>query len=345
MEAVMADPARGITGTMPPLGPGTAADGGKREAAEPRFQGFADPLKEVPDDFVVETTEALGQGRIEEVLEQLDRELVALDEVKRRLRELAALLLVERLRQQLGLETKPPTLHMCFTGNPGTGKTTVAMRMGELLYQLGYVRKGHLVVASREDLVGQYVGHTAPRTREVLKRAMGGVLFIDEAYNLYRLDNERDYGQEAVELLLQAMENERHNLVVILAGYREKMERFFTDVPGLSSRVTHHIDFPDYTLDELTAIADSMMREQRYRFAAGAETTFRQYLHRRMHQPRFANGRSVRNALDRARMRQAVRLYELARRGHRLTKRDLVTIESEDLTRSRVFDTELEAGE
>jgi probable Rubsico expression protein CbbX len=337
------DPTPGAA-AMPPLGPGTATDGGRREAAEPRFQDLAAPLDEIPDEAVVEAAGVLEEARIEEVLERLDHELVALGEVKRRLRELAALLLVERLRRRLGLETKPPTLHMCFTGNPGTGKTTVAMRMGELLYRLGYVRKGHLVVASREDLVGQYVGHTAPRTREVLKRAMGGVLFIDEAYNLYRLDNERDYGQEAVELLLQAMENERQNLVVILAGYREKMERFFADVPGLSSRVAHHVEFPDYTLEELMAIAEVMMREHRYRFAVDAETRFREYLHRRMRQPRFANGRSVRNALDRARMRQAVRLYELARRGHRLTKRDLVTIESEDLTLSRVFDTGPEAG-
>lgn len=283
------------------------------------------------EEVVVEAPELLEGGPVEEVLGRLDRELVALHEVKRRLRELAALLLVGRLRRRLGLETASPTLHMCFTGNPGTGKTTVAMRMGELLYQLGYVRKGHLVVASREDLVGQYVGHTAPRTREVLRRAMGGVLFIDEAYNIYRLDNERDYGQEAVELLLQTMESERGNLVVILAGYRDRMERFFSDVPGLGSRIAHHVDFPDYSLGELMAIARLMTREHRYRLSEEAEAALREHLRRRMRRPGFANGRSVRNALDRARMRQAVRIYEAVRRGRRLTAGDLFTIAGEDV--------------
>jgi probable Rubsico expression protein CbbX len=232
---------------------------------------------------------------------------------------------------------------MCFTGNPGTGKTTLALRMSQILFKLGYVRKGHLVVAGREDLVGQYVGHTAPKTREVLKRAMGGVLFIDEAYNLYRMDNERDYGQETVELLLQVMENDRQDLVVIMAGYKDRMEQFFNDVPGISSRIAHHIDFPDYSGAELLDIADLMLGQQRYRLSPAAATAFEGYLGRRIRQPRFANGRSVRNALERARMRQAVRVFDAGRRGATLTKADLVTIEAEDILQSRVFTEPAEA--
>jgi len=226
---------------------------------------------------------------------------------------------------------------MSFTGNPGTGKTTVALRMGDVLRQLGYMRKGHLVVVTREDLVGQYVGHTAPKTREALKRAMGGVLFIDEAYTVYRSDNERDYGREAVELLLQAMENDRHDLVVIFAGYKDKMERFFADVPGISSRIAHHIDFPDYSEEDLMAIARLMLETQHYHLSRPAEVAFATYLSRRREQPHFANGRSVRNALDRLRMRQAIRLYDAARAGRTPTVEELSTIEAEDVLKSRVF--------
>ena len=171
--------------------------------------------------------------------------------VKARIREIAALLLVERVAQAAGPRERSPTLHMSFTGNPGTGKTTVAMRMAEILHQLGYVRKGHLVAVTRDDLVGQYIGHTAPKTKEVLKKAMGGVLFIDEAYYLYRPENERDYGQEAIEILLQVMENQRDDLVVILAGYADRMDKFFRSNPGFRSRIAHHIDFPDYRAEEL----------------------------------------------------------------------------------------------
>ncbi|MFN2388223.1 MAG: CbbX protein [Actinomycetota bacterium] len=279
----------------------------------------------------------MKDSRIEEVLDALDRELVGLREVKARIREIASLLLIDRLRRSIALEADAPTLHMSFTGNPGTGKTTVAMKMGKILYKLGYVRKGHLVSVTRDDLVGQYVGHTAPKTREVLKRAMGGVLFIDEAYHIYRVDNERDYGQETVELLLQVMENDREDLVVIMAGYKKQMDRFFSDVPGLSSRIAHHIDFPDYEVDELMAIGRLMTEQQRYRLAPDAEKAFEEYLSLRMEQPRFANGRSVRNALDRARMRQAIRLYEAAG-GRSLTKKDLITIEADDIQKSRVFE-------
>jgi probable Rubsico expression protein CbbX len=319
--------------SAPSLGPGV------RAAERPALFGSA-PAEalELDDDAVVNAQELVHDAGVDEILDRLDGELVALREVKARIREIAALLVVDRLRRSVGLESEPPTLHMCFTGNPGAGKTTVAKRMGEILYRLGYVRKGHLVSVTRDDLVGQYVGHTAPKTTEVLKRAMGGVLFIDEAYHIYRVDNERDYGQEAVEMLLQVMENQRQDLVVIMAGYKKEMDRFFSDVPGLSSRIAHHIDFPDYSAGELMQIATMMVERQRYRFGPDAGAAFEDYLEMRMTQPRFANGRSVRNALDRVRMRQAIRIYEAARRGRRLTRKDLITLEAEDILKSRVFD-------
>ncbi|MHB8587406.1 MAG: CbbX protein [Candidatus Dormibacteraceae bacterium] len=317
----------------PSLGPGI------RTFDRPELFGAAKAEAHVlDDDAVIDAQELVRDARIDEVLDRLDTELVALADVKTRIREIAALLVVDRLRRSVGLESEPPTLHMCFTGNPGAGKTTVAMRMGEILYRLGYVRKGHLVSVTRDDLVGQYVGHTAPKTTEVLKRAMGGVLFIDEAYHIYRVDNERDYGQEAVEMLLQVMENHRQDLVVIMAGYKKEMDRFFSDVPGLSSRIAHHIDFPDYSIGELMQIASMMVERQHYSFGADAGAAFEDYLALRMTQPRFANGRSVRNALDRIRMRQAIRIYEAAARGRRLTKKDLITLEAEDILKSRVFD-------
>jgi probable Rubsico expression protein CbbX len=275
---------------------------------------------------------------VESVLDQLDRELIALAPVKTRIREISALLVVDRLRRDAGLTAGRPTLHMSFTGNPGTGKTTVAMRMADILHRLGYIERNHVVAVTRDDLVGQYVGHTAPKTKEVLKRAYGGVLFIDEAYYLYRPENDRDYGVEAIEILLQVMENERERLVVILAGYKDRMEDFFRLNPGMSSRVAHHIDFPDYTLDELLAIARVMLEAQCYEFSGGAETAFRDYLEHRVEQPRFAHARSVRNALERARLRQANRLYEDVRAGHLLTRESLVRIEADDILRSSVFD-------
>ena len=272
---------------------------------------------------------------VNEVLEQLDRELVGLAPVKSRIRDISALLLIDKLRNQVGLSSGAPSLHMSFTGNPGTGKTTVAMRMAEILKHLGYVRKGHLVAVTRDDLVGQYIGHTAPKTREILKRAMGGVLFIDEAYYLYRPENERDYGQEAIEILLQVMENQRDDLVVILAGYKDRMERFFRSNPGMSSRIAHHIDFPDYTPAELLAISHLMLERMQYRLSPEAEVAFREYIERRRGQPHFANGRSMRNALDRARLRQASRLF--AERGAALSRDELITIEAADIRASRVF--------
>ncbi len=272
---------------------------------------------------------------VAEVLDALDRDLVGLEPVKRRVREIAALLLVERVRDRMGLAADAPSLHMSFTGNPGTGKTTVAMRMAEMLHRLGYVRKGHVVAVTRDDLVGQYIGHTAPKTKDVLKRAMGGVLFIDEAYYLHRPENEKDYGQEAIEILLQVMENQRDDLVVILAGYKDRMESFFESNPGIGSRIAHHVEFPDYTGDELLAIASKMLAEMNYRFDAEAQAAFAEYLHERRAQPHFANARSVRNALDRFRMRQALRLFEA--RGQDLTAADLSVISAPEVRASRVF--------
>ncbi len=274
-------------------------------------------------------------SQVGEVLDALERELIGLAPVKGRIRDISALLLVDKLRRQVGLSSGAPSLHMCFTGNPGTGKTTVALRMADILRHLGYVRKGHLVAVSRDDLVGQYIGHTAPKTREVLKRAMGGVLFIDEAYYLHRPENERDYGQEAIEILLQVMENQRDDLVVILAGYKDRMEQFFRSNPGLSSRIAHHIDFPDYTPAELLAIAQLMLEGMQYRLSPDAEAALSEYIERRRSQPHFANARSIRNALDRARLRQASRLF--GKRGATLSRDDLITIESADIRASRVF--------
>ncbi len=272
---------------------------------------------------------------IAQLLGELDRELVGLAPVKRRIAEIAALLAVDRARARLGLAGAPPGLHMCFTGNPGTGKTTVAMKMAGILHRLGYSRKGHLVAVTRDDLVGQYIGHTAPKTREALKRAMGGVLFIDEAYYLYRPENERDYGQEAVEILLQVMESQREDLVVILAGYRDRMERFFECNPGFASRIAHHIDFPDYTREELERIAAIMLERMGYRFDDEARAAFARYLERRMEQPRFANARSVRNALDRARLRHASRLFAHLESADREA---LTTLVAADILSSRVFE-------
>lgn len=290
----------------------------------------------LPDDTPVDLEAELKSSNVQEVLDKLDRELVGLKPVKTRIREIAALLLVDRLRRKFALSSETPTLHMNFTGNPGTGKTTVAMRMAEILHRLGYVREGHLVSVTRDDLVGQYIGHTAPKTKEVIKKAMGGVLFIDEAYYLYKPENERDYGAESIEILLQVMENNRDDLVVILAGYKDRMDKFFNSNPGMRSRIAHHVDFPDYSPDELLTIAKLMLAQQNYRFSAEGEKAFAAYIPLRMKMDHFANARSVRNALDRSRLRQANRLFNTKARN--LTRQDLITIEAEDITLSRVFD-------
>ncbi len=279
--------------------------------------------------------QVLAESQVESVMDELDRDLVGLAPVKQRIRDIAALLVVDKLRQNLGLQSQQPSLHMSFTGNPGTGKTTVAMRMAQILHRLGYVRKGHLVAVTRDDLVGQYIGHTAPKTKEVLKKAMGGVLFIDEAYYLYRPENERDYGQEAIEILLQVMENQRDDLVVILAGYKDRMDTFFQSNPGMSSRIAHHLDFPDYAHDELMQIGEKMLVGMHYGMTPAARAAFAEYLTLRLAQPHFANARSVRNALDRMRLRQASRLF--ADRDREFTRDDLSTLDAADIRASRLF--------
>ena len=287
------------------------------------------------DNTLVNLQEEYENRQIQEVLDELEADLVGLTPVKERIKEVAALLLVHRLRKQLGLTSANPNLHMSFTGSPGTGKTTVALKMADILFRLGYIRKGHLITVTRDDLVGQYIGHTAPKTKEVLKRAMGGVLFIDEAYYLYKPDNERDYGAEAIEILLQVMENQRDDLVIIFAGYKDRMDSFYESNPGLSSRVANHVDFPDYSPDELLIIGKIMLEEQQYRLTAESEKVLLDYIKLRMTEPHFANARSVRNAIDRARMRQANRMFAAGDRV--LTKSDLVTIQAEDILRSRLF--------
>jgi len=329
-DPVAAEQTRG--GTDQPIPPASVA---KIAAGGPSGQPI-DLLKERAD------------AGIDDILNQLDSELVGLAPVKTRIREIAALLLVERVRRQLGLSSEAPTLHMSFTGNPGTGKTTVALRMANLLHRLGFIRRGHLVSVTRDDLVGQYIGHTAPKTKEILKKAMGGVLFIDEAYYLYRAENERDYGQEAIEILLQVMENQRDDLVVILAGYTDRMEKFFASNPGFRSRIAHHIDFPDYSDEELLAIGEMILARLNYKLSTSAREALARYIVVRKQQPHFANARSVRNALDRARLRQANRIVRNAGEG-KVTAEDLMTIDAPDVLASRVFQqgstTNIQSGE
>ena len=284
---------------------------------------------------LVNLKDEYNNTEIQSILDILDAELIGLKPVKTRIREISALLLIDRLRQKLGLTGSHPGLHMSFTGSPGTGKTTVALKMADILYKLDYSRKGHLMTVTRDDLVGQYIGHTAPKTKEILKKAMGGVLFIDEAYYLYKPDNERDYGSEAIEILLQVMENQRDDLVIIFAGYKDRMDKFYESNPGLASRITNHVHFPDYEPDELRQIGVNMIEEQQYMLTPEAEDALMEYIKVRMEKPLFANARSVRNALDRARMRQANRIFETS--SDLLTKSDLVTIQAEDLLQSRVF--------
>ena len=275
---------------------------------------------------LVNLKDEYNNTEIQSILDILDAELIGLKPVK------------TRIRQKLGLTGSHPGLHMSFTGSPGTGKTTVALKMADILYKLDYSRKGHLMTVTRDDLVGQYIGHTAPKTKEILKKAMGGVLFIDEAYYLYKPDNERDYGSEAIEILLQVMENQRDDLVIIFAGYKDRMDKFYESNPGLASRITNHVHFPDYEPDELRQIGVNMIEEQQYMLTPEAEDALMEYIKVRMEKPLFANARSVRNALDRARMRQANRIFETS--SDLLTKSDLVTIQAEDLLQSRVFLTD-----
>mmetsp|Transcript_37242 Transcript_37242/g.99121 ORF Transcript_37242/g.99121 Transcript_37242/m.99121 type:complete len:393 (-) Transcript_37242:386-1564(-) len=295
-------------------------------------------LQAIPDDEEAGTVEEfMYKDGVKEILKKLDEDLIGLKPVKDQVKEIAALLVVDKLRRNLGLDTSVPSLHMCFTGSPGTGKTTVAMRMGQILQRMGYSRSGHLVLATRDDLVGQYIGHTAPKTKEVIKKAMGGVLLIDEAYYLYNASNDRDYGQESIEILLNVMEENREDLVVILAGYKDRMDKFFSYIPGMSSRIGNHIEFPDYKVDELVSIAKIMCRDLEYEMSPEAEPVFYNYIKTRMNMPFFSNARTVRNAVDRARMKAAIRLFNKAtdvQSDGFVSKKDLMTLEKEDFVTS-----------
>ena len=283
----------------------------------------------LPDDSTVTLSAARAAAGIDQVFENLERELIGLVPVKDRVREIGSLLLVDQVRQQFGLLAPRPNLHMCFTGAPGTGKTTVALRMAEMLHRLGYLSGGQLVHAMRNDLVGEFIGQTAPKTKKVLESAMGGVLFIDEAYYLHRANDSRDYGQEVIDILLQVMENKRDQFVVVLAGYKDRMETFFTSNPGMRSRIAHHLDFADYQIDELVAIGRLMLQQSSYYLSQDAERAFRDYLKGQVHLPDFGNARSVRNELERARLRHARRL---AADPHRAwTRDDLMRLEAADI--------------
>jgi probable Rubsico expression protein CbbX len=289
----------------------------------------------LPAEVTISLAEERRTADVEDVFTALDTELVGLVPVKNKVEEIASLLLVDRVRQRFGLQAPRPNLHMCFTGDPGTGKTTVALRMADLLHRLGYLEKGHLVHAMRDDLIGEFIGQTAPKTKRVLARAMGGVLFIDEAYYLYRAHDSKDYGQECIDILLQVMENDRDKLVVILAGYRDRMDGFFESNPGMSSRIAHHLDFAPYTLDELLAIGNAMLERSSYYLSPEAELAFRDYLTLRMGQPRFANARSVRNELERSRLRHAYRLAADLERSRSMD--ELMRLEPADILSSPLF--------
>src|ERR1700761_2401003 len=316
---------RRISGTPGPRPPAAAAAG--QEPAR-RSQGRRRKETLQPGATVSLAEERRAAG-IDDLFIALDIELVGLLPVKKKVEEIGSLLLVDPARQRFGLSASRPNLHMCFTGAPGTGKTTVALMMADLLHRLGYLPKGHLVHAMRDDLVGEYIGHTAPKTRAVLDRAMGGVLFIDEAYTLFRAEDSKDYGQECIDILMQVMENDRDKLVVIFAGYKDRMDRFFESNPGMSSRIAHHLDFADYELDELLAIGQLMLDRSSYYLSDEAEAAFRDYLSVRMTQSRFGNARSVRNELENARLRHAYRLA--VNPDQRWTKDDLMRLEPPDV--------------
>merc|ERR1719324_2164218 len=243
-------------------------------------------LTDIPDATKAGTVDDyMFKEGVKDILEKLDYDLVGLKPVKARVKEIASLLVVDKMRLKLGLETSVPSLHMGFTGAPGTGKTTVALRMGQILQRMGYCRTGHVVVATRDDLVGQYVGHTAPKTKEMVKKAMGGILLVDEAYYLYNAANDRDYGQESIEILLNVMENNKEDLIVVMAGYADRMASFYNNIPGLNSRIGNHIEFPDYSADELTHIGEVMCRELEYQMAPGSREALTEYMEMRKEMP------------------------------------------------------------
>jgi probable Rubsico expression protein CbbX len=271
------------------------------------------------------------QTGIEDILHSLDKELVGLKSVKNRMREISSVLLFDRIREIQELPVLNSSLHMAFTGRPGTGKTSVAGKIALVLRNLGYLTKGHITNVTREDLVGQYVGHTAPKTREQLQKARGGILFIDEAHHLYKPDNERDYGAEAIELLLQVMENQRDDLIIIFGGTKNKLEGFFNSNPGVSSRIGNHVDFPDYNVSELTEITEFVLNnENRYKFKSDTLEVLIFYLTQLVKFPAFANVRTVKIFLNQLLSYQAIRVEKTLSNTGTLDYEALVNIKKED---------------
>jgi probable Rubsico expression protein CbbX len=273
------------------------------------------------------------QTGIEDILGELDQELVGLKDVKHRLREISSVLLFDRIREIQELSSLNSSLHMAFTGRPGTGKTSVAAKIALVLRSLGYLTKGHITNVTREDLVGQYVGHTAPKTKENLQRAQGGILFIDEAHHLYKPDNERDYGSEAIELLLQVMENQRDDLILIFAGGKEKIDGFFNSNPGISSRIGNHVDFKDYGVDDLTDICKFLLHnENRYKFTDESLEILVFYMKQLIDFPAFSNARTVKILLNQLLSYQAIRVEDTLLKSGKLDYDSLVTIQKEDFS-------------
>ena len=279
----------------------------------------------------IDIKECYKQTGISDILNTLDQELVGLKTVKNRVREISSVLLFDRIREIQELPVLNSSLHMAFTGRTGTGKTSVATKIALVLRSLGYLTKGHLTNVTREDLVGQYVGHTAPKTREQLQKAKGGILFIDEAYQLYKPDNERDYGAEAIELLLQVMENQRDDLIIIFAGAKDKLEKFFNSNPGVSSRIGNHINFNDYTTSELVEITKFLLHnDNRYKFNDETIKILEFYLDQFTKFPAFSNVRTIKVFLNQLFSYQSIRIENTLINTGKLDYESLVTIKKED---------------
>jgi len=261
----------------------------------------------------------------EEALKELNS-LIGLNKVKEIIQEIYAFSQLQIKRKKEGLATEPIVLHMIFKGNPGTGKTTVARILGKLLKSIGVLEKGHVVEVERADLVGEYIGHTAHRVRENVKKALGGILFVDEAYSLAR-GGEKDFGKEAIDTLVKEMEDNRNKFILILAGYKHEMEYFLNTNPGLRSRFPIQIDFPDYTIDELLQIAELMVKNRQYKLTESAKRRLMKILIRDDNSREMGNARLVRNIIERAIRKQAVRVLNKIN----ITKEDLITIDSIDI--------------
>lgn len=293
---------------------------------------LAEALKTLSGEAVPGATQTdepkMTRERLLEILSELDS-LVGLESVKDTVREVFAFIYMQQRRQQLSLRTEPVVLHMVFKGNPGTGKTTVARLLAKMFHESGLLEKGHLVEVERADLVGEYVGHTAQKTREHIKRALGGVLFIDEAYSLAR-GGEKDFGREAIDTLVKSMEDYRNQFIAILAGYEREMEWFLSTNPGLPSRFPIHLSFPDYDLRTLLSIAKGIVREREYRLCIDAEQKLQLLLEEKRQTEsflgHFSNARLVRNIIEAAIRKHAIRLFN----ERRVSKDQAMTLTAAD---------------